>query len=210
MERFSYTLTLEDCKDYAISQYKIPRLKNFILKMYIPFWIIGLLAVLVFIFPIFLNFFTGLSYLMKEGGMTFFRALVDFQMLEFYKSSLIYFISAVLPLIVIWLVIFAIGWGFGATDAFSLTSKRIFKMLSGKALDAEVEVQENGLYMEGKGISSFVGWDGIVEIYSATNTFLLFVSDYQAVIIPKRAFKTPELAQEFFELVDSKVKASKN
>lgn len=36
------------------------------------------------------------------------------------------------------------------------------------------------------------------------------VSDYQAVIIPKRAFETPEKAQEFYVFIDEKVKASKS
>ncbi len=82
-------------------------------------------------------------------------------------------------------------------------------MLEGRALDAEIEVQEGGLSMTGKTASAFMEWSGIVDIHSTQNTFLLFVGDYQAVIVPKRAFETPEKADEFFNFVDEKVKAAK-
>ena len=67
MEKISYTLTQEDCKDYVKFQYKLPRIKKFIMKTYIPFWVIGLLFVLFFTFPLFINLFTGVKYLMTEG-----------------------------------------------------------------------------------------------------------------------------------------------
>ena len=210
MEKISYTLTQEDCKDYVKSQYKIPRIRKFIFKSYIPFWVIGSVFVVIFMLPLFINLFTGVNYLVKEGGMSFFKALTDFQMVEFYKGALTYFIQTVLPFVGIWLAIFVINWFVGATDAFSHTSKRVFKLLEGRALEAEVEVQEGGLNMTGKTASTFMEWSGIVDIYSTPNTFLLFVSDYQAVIIPKRAFETPEKAEEFFNFVDEKVKATKS
>ena len=209
MEKISYTLTQEDCKDYVKFQYKLPSIKKFIMKTYIPFWVIGLLFVLFFTFPLFINLFTGVKYLMTEGGMSFFKALTDFQMVEFYKSGLMYFVSTILPFVFIWLAIYFIGWYIGACDAFSISSKRVFKMLEGRALDAEIEVQECGLSMSGKTASTFMEWGGIVDIHSTQNTFLLFVGDYQAVIVPKRAFETPEKADEFFNFVDEKVKAAK-
>ena len=141
--------------------------------------------------------------------MSFFKALTDFQMVEFYKGTLVYFVRTVLPFLGIWFAMFFITWSIGATDAFSISSKRIFKMLEGRALDAEIEVQEGGLSMTGKTASAFMEWSGIVDIHSTQNTFLLFVGDYQAVIVPKRAFETPEKADEFFNFVDEKVKAAK-
>ncbi len=209
MEKISYTLTCEDCRDYVKYQYKIPRIKKFILKTYIPFWVIGSVLVVLYMLPLFINLFTGVQYLMSEGGMSFFAALTDFQMVEFYKGALQYLVQVVLPIIGIWLALFAITWSIGATDAFSHSSKRVFKILEGRALDAEVEVQDGGLNMTGKNASTFMSWDGIVDVYSAPSTFLLFVSDYQAVIIPKRAFQTPEKADEFFKFVDEKVKTAK-
>lgn len=209
MEKISYVLTQEDCRDYVKAQYRIPRIRKFIMKTYVPFWVIGLIFVLFFTFPLFINLFTGVKYLMSEGEMSFFKALTDFQMVEFYRGALSYFIQTVLPFIFIWLVVFAIAWFNGATDAFSVSSKRVFKMLEGRALDAEIEVQEGGLSMTGKTASTFMEWDGIVDIHSTPNTFLLFVGVYQAVIVPKRAFETPEKADEFFKFVDEKVKAAK-
>lgn len=209
MGKISYTLTQEDCRDYVKSQYKIPRIKKFIMKAYIPFWIIGSVCFVIFLLPLFINLFTGLKYLMSEGGMSFLKALTDFQMVEFYKSGLMYFVSNILPFIFIWLAVFFSSWYLGACDAFSLYSKRVFKLLEGRALEAEIEVQEGGLSMTGKTLSSFIEWSGIVDIHSTPNTFLIFVSDYQAVIVPKRAFETPEKADEFFNFVDEKVKAAK-
>ena len=209
MEKISYVLTQEDCRDYVKFQYKLPRIKKFIMKSYIPFWVIGSVFVVIFLLPLFINLFTGLKYLMSEGGMSFFKALTDFQMVEFYKGALVYFVRTVLPFIGMWLAMFFITWSIGATDAFSISSKRVFKMLEGRALDAEIEVQEGGLSMTGKAASTFMEWGGIVDIHSTQNTFLLFVGDYQAVIVPKRAFETPEKADEFFNFVDEKVKAAK-
>ncbi|MCM1339253.1 MAG: YcxB family protein [Muribaculaceae bacterium] len=209
MDKISYTLTVEDCKDYVVAQYKIPRIKKFIMKTFVPFWIMGGIFVVVLIVPLFINLLSGLSYLVQEGEMSFFKALTDFQMCEFYKSALLYFVKAVLPLIVIWVLIFAIAWGIGATDAFSISSKRVFKMLEGRALDAEIEVQENGLAMSNKNASSFIEWSGIVDIHETKSTFLIFVSKYQAVIVPKRAFATEDIAKEFFNIVDEKSRAAK-
>jgi len=147
---------------------------------------------------------------MREEQMSFFQVLTVFQMKEFYIGCLGYVVRTILPFVAIWIVIFGISWTLGATDAFSLTSKRVYKMLEGRTLDAELEVLDNGLDMKGKGVTSFLGWDGIVDIYEAKSTFLLFISDYQAVIIPKRAFESTEKANEFFNYVNEKVSGAKN
>ena len=62
MEKISYVLTQEDCRDYVKAQYKIPRIKKFIMKSYIPFWLIGSVFVVIFLLPLFINLFTGLKY----------------------------------------------------------------------------------------------------------------------------------------------------
>ena len=209
MDKISYTLEPADCSDYVKTQFKIPRLRKFILKSYTPFWVIGLIFALIYSLPIFTGFYKGTRYLMTNNGLSFFQALTDASTIDFYKSCGDFIIYQILPFILIWLCIFFVSCFFISHDLFKLYSKKIYKMLEGR-LSAEVEICDDGLDMKGKGIASFLKWDGIVDIYEAKTVFLIFVSDFQAIIIPKRAFETPEKAKDFFNFVNEKVSNAKN
>lgn len=209
MDKISYTIEPADCSDYVKFQFKIPRLKKFILKSYTPFWVIGLIFALIYSLPIFTGFYKGLRYLMTNNDLSIFEALTDASMIDFYKGCGDFVIYQILPFVLIWLCIFFVSCFFISHDLFKLNSKKIYKMLEGR-LSAEVEICEDGLDMKGKGLASFLKWDGIVDIYEAKTTFLIFVSDYQAIIIPKRAFETQEKAQDFFNFVNEKVNNAKN
>lgn len=209
MDKISYTIELADCSDYVKFQFKIPRLKKFILKSYTPFWVIGLICALIYSLPIFTGFYEGLRYLMTNYDLSIFKALTDASMIDFYKGCGDFVIYQILPFLLIWLCIFFVSCFFYSHDLFKLNSKKIYKMQEGR-LNAEVEICEDGLDMKGKGLASFLKWDGIVDIYEAKTTFLIFVSDYKAIVIPKRAFETQEKAQDFFNFVNEKVNNAKN
>lgn len=193
MEKVNYTITLDDCSDYVKYQLKIKRIRTFVMKSFIPFWIIGLIFAIITLLPLF--------------------SIPPFPDVTIINNILYYLSSACImlwPIIGIWLVIFGIALGIYLLDPFHALSKRVYKMLQGGALDIELEVKEDGLYAEGKGVSSVLKWDGIIDIYDTGKTFLVFVSDYRAVIIPKRAFGTDNNAQEFLKYTQEKIANSKS
>lgn len=205
MEKVNYTITLDDCSDYVKYQLKIKRIRKFVMKSFIPFWIIGLILAIVTALPFILDFLGFFKYVMSENDLSFIQALI-------YKDTLLgvwsYFwtvLGSIMPLVIIWVVIFGIALTMYRFDPFHALSKKVYKMLQGGALDAELEVKDDGIYAEGKGQSSVMKWDGLIDIYDTGKTFLVFVSDYRAVIVPKRAFKTEETAQEFFNFVNEKL-----
>ena len=86
MDKISYTIEPADCRDYVKFQFKIPRLKKFILKSYTPFWVTGLIIALIYSLPIFTGFYKGLRYLMTNNDLSIFKALTDASMIDFYKG----------------------------------------------------------------------------------------------------------------------------
>ena len=193
MDKVICTLTLDDCRDYVKYQLKIKRIRKFILKMYIPFWIIGLIFFIVNLLPVFS---------VKDVPYT-----DAWNVFLFYLE---YALSLVLPIVIIWCLIFAFVISLYFFDPFHCVSKRVYKMLQGGSLEAEIEVKDDGIYAVSKSASSVMNWNGIIDIYDTGKTFLIFISDYRAMLVPKRAFQDERKAQEFFDLVNERLANSRS
>ena len=87
----------------------------------------------------------------------------------------------------------------------SFISKKVYNLLKGQSLDMNIEVRDDGLYTNNTKNEGIFLWDGIIDIYDTSKTFLVFIGDYTAILIPKRAFSNENKANEFFSFVSNKI-----
>lgn len=203
MEPIKYTLTLEDCHDFSVYQTKIPRIRKYVINQSMPVMLL-LAAVLFFItgYGIF-DFFRTLADVHIKYSMSYPDILVSSSFLPFVIDSLkmFFFINFPILLFILFVILFSIA---GARyDLFKGNSKRVFTLLKGADLDVEIALNDNGVECKGENSSTCYKWAKIIDIYDTGKTFLMFVSDYMAVIIPRRAFTGEDEAMSFFNTVVS-------
>lgn len=193
MEKINYTLTLEDCNNYVRSQIKIPRLKKYFqkncFKVYIKYTI--LLTIIAFIFfgsrilDICTRYHLTLLSIITNKGFSHF--LIS-QMIQ-YSLFIIFFI----------LLLFI----FTNLKRYLSGGKVVYKMLSGMDLNYEVSISEENLTRTNKNGIIIINWETIKDIYDTKYNYLIFVSDVQAIIIPKRCFESEEHGKKFYEQIQT-------
>lgn len=199
MDKINYTVTLDDCSDYVKYQLKIPRVRKYIMKA--P---LSLLKICVIVFIVFsLSSIPALWNYWQTLQTTQGLELSNLLSIIFHFTVLI--LSVSWPFILIMIVFYALFLSLYYFDLFHILSKKIYKLLEGGDLSVDLEIKDEGLCAYGKGRSSSVNWNGIIDIYDTGKIFLIFIADYQAVVVPKRAFGNEENAQEFFNFVSSKL-----
>lgn len=202
MEKLKYSYTLADLKDYVKYQYKIPRVKKYITKGYFPLLIVDLIALIIVLIPAIMNFISATVYFAK-GEMP----PSDF--VDFLISWSWYYLPIALIFIIVCIIIFGICWLINSKDLFSLNSKKLYNTFQGRSKDCELELNENGLFFSNSTGNTNIEWKGIIDVHTSEKSIFVFIGDYQSIIIPKRAFNTPEQAQEFIDLVQKKIKLAK-
>lgn len=205
MDKMKYTLTLDDCRDYVKFQRTIPRLKKYAFKQFKPLIIIFILLVLFSIIMEFSFFLKAFEYVGGQYSMSFSELLKsDFSGL-LLEGITDHFWHMNLPVFIIWAVIFFTAWFISKNDLFHAESSKIYNGLKKQALDIEVSLQDDGLLCSGNDMSFVYKWADIIDFYDTQKSFLVYVAETSALIIPKRAFKTPAEAQEFFNTVKGRL-----
>ena len=206
MDKINYTITIEDCRDYVKYQRTIPRLKKYRFKIFIPLIII---FALMMIFSLIMEtrfFLKAFEYVGGQYSMSFAELLQsDFSSLLF-EGVADHFWHMNLPVFGIWAVIFFIAWFVSKNDIFHAESSKIYEGLKKTSLDIEVAPQADGLSCSGKGTSYVYKWSDMIDIYETEKSFLIYVAETSALIVPKRAFQSPAVAKEFYSLVSSKLR----
>lgn len=205
MDNIKYTITLDDCRDYVKFQQKIPRMKKYKFKQFLPLIIIFILLVLFSIAMEVNFFFKAFDYVGGQYSMSFAELMKsDFSSL-LLEGITDHFWTMNLPVFVIWAVIFFIAWFISKNDIFHAESGKIYNGLKKQTLDIEVSLQNDGLLCSGKDMSFVYKWNDIIDFYDTQKLFLVYVAETSALIIPKRAFKSSAEAQEFFNTVKGRL-----
>lgn len=172
MEKIKYTLTLDDCRDYVKYQRKIPRLKKYVFKQFMPLIILFVLIILFSLAMEISFFFKAFHYVSGEYAMSFSELLkTDFSAL-LLEGIADHFWNMNLPILLIWAVIFCTAWLISKNDIFHAESSKIYKGLKNQSLDIEITPQEDGLYCKGKNVSALYKWKDILDIYDTKNHIL--------------------------------------
>lgn len=193
MEKLSFTLTKDDIKDYVKYTYKLPRMRNFFKKQDVKVYLFACAVILVFDF-----LFSILPNLTS-----------DINIFSFIPNYLEYVFWTIGPVFLFMLLFIVALYFISINDCFGLAAKTSFRTLENSSLDLNIELDEEGIKFYNEVKNSHLKWEGIVEVHNTGKSILIFLSNYQASVIPYRAFETPEKAEEFFNLIDSKVKAAK-
>ncbi|HIS35513.1 TPA: YcxB family protein [Candidatus Scatousia excrementigallinarum] len=205
MEKIKYTLTLDDCRDYVKYQRKIPRLKKYVFKQFMPLIILFVLIILFSLAMEISFFFKAFHYVSGEYAMSFSELLkTDFSAL-LLEGIADHFWNMNLPILLIWAVIFCTAWFISKNDIFHAESSKIYKGLKNQSLDIEITPQEDGLYCKGKNVSALYKWKDILDIYDTKKSYLAYVGESSALIIPKRAFPQQEESESFYNYVNDKL-----
>lgn len=206
MEKIKYTLTLDDCSDYVKYQRKIPRLRKTLLMKFKPLFIIFGLIILFSLIAEINFFFKAFNYVSSQYSMTFSELFkTEFSSLLF-EGIADHFFNRNLPILILWGVIFFVAWFISRNDLFYAESKKIYDGLKQQSLDIEIIPQEDGLHCEGKSVSATYKWQDIVDIYDTKKSYLAYVGETSALIIPKRAFSEQEASDSFYNYVSNKLK----
>lgn len=129
MEKIKYTLTLDDCRDYVKYQRKIPRLKKYVFKQFMPLIILFVLIILFSLAMEISFFFKAFHYVSGEYAMSFSELLkTDFSAL-LLEGIADHFWNMNLPILLIWAVIFCTAWLISKNDIFHAESSKIYKGL---------------------------------------------------------------------------------
>lgn len=192
MQPISYKITIDDCHDYVKYQWKIPRIrKNFMKAYLLVFGILVLLFVVFGIIPDINKYYTYYQILQAENALTVYNIFIPL------LTPGIVFVIMVACLYILILT--------SQFDLFRFISKKVYNLLKGQSLDMNIEVRDDGLYTNNTKNEGIFLWDGIIDIYDTSKTFLVFIGDYTAILIPKRAFSNENKANEFFSFVSNKI-----
>lgn len=191
MEKINYTLTLEDCNNYVKSQYKIPRLKKAINKAHLK----TSLGYAVFLIIVAIVTFSFIIYNVSiNNHLSLFSVLKNNDLIPFLTKFFINsFVLIILFTFILLMALHIRTYYFGAQYAY--------KMLSGIDLNYEISVSEENITRTNKNGINILIWKTIKDIYDTTYNYLIFVSDLQAIIIPKRCFKNKEQSKEFYNKI---------
>lgn len=205
MDKIKYTLTLDDCRDYVKYQRKIPRLKKFVFRQFKPLFILFFIIVAFSIVMEIPFVFKAFNYVAAEYSMTFSELLKsDFSSL-LLDGIADHFWNFNLPIFIIWAVIFVVAWFISRNDLFHAESTKVYNIFKNQSLDIEITPQEDGLYCSGRNLSALYKWKDIIDIYDTKKSYLAYVGESSALIIPKRAFPIEEESESFYNYVNNKL-----
>lgn len=203
MESIKYILTLDDCRDYVKFQRKIPRIRKFLFKQFRPMLFICLGVVLIALLLFGWQILSAMNAISAEYSMTLAGVVKSDFFIPLLTYSLDEFMTLFIPIMILWGIIFLLAGSISKYDLFHAESQKVFNLMKGQDLDIEVIPEADGLFCRGEHSKTVYYWQKIKDIYDTNKSFLVFVGDYSALVIPKRAFPTEEKAQEFFNFVNN-------
>jgi hypothetical protein len=188
MEKINYILTLEDCNNYAKSQSKIPRLKRYSDKQF--FKICSKYIIFLIIFA-FISFSFSIYNISTHNHLTLFSILTNNGFPHFLMSQTKFYSLWIISFLFIFFIVFNFQKHFSG-------GKMLYKMLSGIDLNYEISISEENLTRTNKNGISVFNWETTKYIYDTKYNYLIFTSDLQAIIIPKRCFENEERGKDFY------------
>lgn len=200
MEKINYTLTLEDCNNFTRSQIKIQRLRKYIFKNYFKLYLIFILGVL--LISIFLFGLSVLDISMRHH-ITIISVIKNNGFPHFLTSQFKSYLSITMTFSVIFFILLPL-------KDYIWDGHYIYKMLKGMDLNYEISVFEENITRTNKNGVSIFNWATIKDIYDTKYNYLIFVSDLQAIIIPKRCFENEDQGKEFYNTIQKYYNAAQN
>lgn len=188
MEKINYTLTLKDCNNYAVSQSKIPRLKKIIAKDYLK---TCFKYTLFFLILAIITFSLIIHNVGTKHHLTLVGIITNKDFLHFFFSFLIN--SFVIIIISNFILLTSLY-----TKLYFYGGNCIYTALKGVDLNYEISISEENITRANKNGIDIFNWETIKDIYDTKYNYLIFTSDRQAIIIPKRCFEKEEQGKEFY------------
>lgn len=188
MDKISYELTLDDCNKFSKSLFYIPRLKKQILNTNIK-TCIGFIKILIIIYSAL--FCWAISQICTKYNLSLTSVINDKQFPLFLFSQFKFYSLAIIIFSLIFFVMLYVKtyfWG----------GKSTYRMLSGCDLNYELSISEDNITRTSKDQILTIKWNSIKDIYDTKYNYLIFISNLQALIIPKRCFDNDEQSKEFY------------
>lgn len=86
-------------------------------------------------------------------------------------------------------------------SGFFINGHTLYNQMKGIDLNYSLALTEEGIKRTSSLGVSTINWSNVKEICNTKKAFYVFVSDFQAIMIPKRAFENAEQAQNFYNLM---------
>lgn len=173
MKKISYTLTLQDCENYVRSSFS--EIPRLKTDHLKPLIKVILVFGIIATTCIFALFFQ-LTKIVLDIIMP--TLILSFSILITYSLSFFF-------------------------RLYFLDGKRTFEYLKGIDLNREIVFSEENIVQTNKNGTASINWSTIKDIYDTKFNYLIFISDKQALIIPKRIFETETEKQDFWELIQN-------
>lgn len=130
------------------------------------------------------------------------RALICALLLSLGFACLFYSFNIAL-IVVLFIVIFLSEYIIWGLMGYFSGGKYVYRLLDGLDKNYELIVENDIIRRRsGSGEVSFT-WNNVKDIYNTKKNILIFVSDRQALIIPKRVFNSEQEINDFWHLVSS-------
>ena len=130
------------------------------------------------------------------------RALICALLLSLGFACLFYSFNIAL-IVVLFIVIFLSEYIIWGLMSYFSGGKYVYRLLDGFDKNYELIVENDIIRRRsGSGEVSFT-WNNVKDIYNTKKNILIFVSDRQALIIPKRVFNSEQEINDFWHLVSS-------
>ena len=130
------------------------------------------------------------------------RALICALLLSLGFACLFYSFNIAL-IVVLFIVIFLSEYIIWGLMSYFSGGKYVYRLLDGLDKNYELIVENDIIRRRsGSGEVSFT-WNNVKDIYNTKKNILIFVSDRQALIIPKRVFNSEQEINDFWHLVSS-------
>lgn len=89
------------------------------------------------------------------------------------------------------------------------TGRGMYKVLKGTDMERTVSLQEDGIYSENSTSNGLLKWGGFLHVAQGKKTIFLFIGKRLTYLIPKRAFKSEEEMNCFYNTVYTNVEKTK-
>lgn len=85
---------------------------------------------------------------------------------------------------------------------YFLGGKKIENLRKGISPNTRILINDEVLDIySGEFIREIYNWNSVKDVYNTKNLFIIFISDFKGIIIPKRVFKTKEEAKNCWDLI---------
>ena len=121
--------------------------------------------------------------------------------------GLLFFGFHIIPVITLFIGLFIFVYIIWGLMWYYSGGKNVYRMLEGFDKNYELIIEEDIIKRISSSGESLFNWKNVKDIYNTKRNILIFVSDRQAIIIPKRIFESEQELNEFWNEVQNKYKS---